>query len=151
MTDQKKSHNKIKIASLHEQYLRNPPYPKDVAKAEREYLAVARKEREALATMARLVKQQRVQAAKKRKLAEKHEKLKAEMKAEQEASDAASAQTYAEIIKLSEGQKTLKQTLGCKAEALLLANGSGPVVLEGQGYDFGCYGERVYLVPRAKR
>lgn len=166
-------YNRVKLTTLHEKHLQNPPSPKEVRKAERDYLAVSNRADAAAAAMAVLVGEQKRTAEQKRKLKNKQQEAKdrldeevAELKAKIEnarqryerAQDSKSKEiadlevtagnTYAKILQCSELQKKLDEEKGKAAEALLLANGLGPVTIDGRSFDFGCYGERVYLVPR---
>ena len=145
-----KPYNMAKLDALHDTYLLNPASAKDVAKAARAYAESLRAREQSDADMAKHIKAQQAVARRRRATNERHAKLKAEMRAEQEEIEVMASEAYEQIQKESEKQKTLKEWASELAEQLALAQGVSPVEIEGSTYDFGCYGESVYLRKRQK-
>lgn len=140
-----------KLFELHTRYLTAPLTPKQVAEAEACHRNVVKalelKERAMLAA----VKEQKRTAEKKKALEAKHAKLLAKIAAERQAIAIKAGEVYDEIQELAGERKVLEMELDALVERLVLGNGSGPIVLDGVTYDFGCHGERVYLVRRTKQ
>lgn len=140
-----------KLFELHQRYLTAPLTPKQVAQAEAGYRNVAKALELKGRSMLAAVREQARTAEKKKELEVKHAAILAKMAAERQAIATKAGQVYDEIQELAGERKTLEMELDASVERLVLGNGSGPIVLDGVTYDFGCHGERVYLVRRVPK
>ncbi len=160
---------KRKIDDLHERHLANPPTRKEEAEAEKAWVSANMRLGILRSNMVRAVSRQKELAQSKRDHATKCARELAEMSAELEALKERHARrcsalekqetlfvgqaskAYDTILSLAAESAEAKAELDKAAERLVLTHGIGPIQLHRKTYDFGCHGERVYLVPRARQ
>lgn len=140
-----------KLFELHTQYLTSPMTSREVAKVERDYLKKLAAIQSTESQMTRALAHQAQLVERKKNLEVKHAAQLEAMRIERETLEAAAREQSDFITKLSFTRRSHKAGLDQDAERLVLANGNGPIVLDGVTYDFGCHGERVYLVRRTKQ
>jgi hypothetical protein len=103
------------------------------------------------AITAKKAKEQKRLAAKKRAMQERHRAMRAKIKAQEDAIFAEVARKHSELREAARNAALSRGALDEAAEKLVLEHGSAPLEYDGLTYDFGCYGSKVYLVPRVKR
>lgn len=139
-----------KLQALHAEHLQNPPGPKEAARSEELYLQALREKTEREREVKALVKKQRALAAKKRATLERHREARARMKAELEELEGSVSETHTALRSSSAVVKSAEDVVSEAAARLVLCHGNAPITIRGVTYDFGCYGDKVYLVPRVK-
>lgn len=142
--------NYERISELHEKHLQSPVSEEKKRKAIELYRRAVESRRDLEAHTEKLVREQKRLAAKKRAMREKHAAIRERMKREEAALHEAAAKTHQALRAAGRGAEDARRIVNEMAETLILTHGSGPLELDGVVYDFGCYGLRVYLVPRVK-
>jgi hypothetical protein len=142
---------KDKLERLHIEHLKNPPAGKEVLRREKVYLTALKRKAEREAEMSALSEAQKEMGELKADVRRRRQQAADAFDAEMEALAQRSKAAYERMILASQDSDATKNILDGAAEALLLAHGHVPIFLEGIRYTFGCYGERVYLVPQPKQ
>ncbi len=118
------------LETLHSAYLQNPATSREALKAKAAYLKAMAKKEASEKWLAQVLKEQKQINERKRLI---------EIQAREANSN---------ILKASARLKAEAAEVDKLAEGLVLTHGSAPIQLGGDTYDFGCYGERVWLTPR---
>lgn len=124
--------SRMKLDLLHADFLREPPTPKRVAKALADYV-------QAQDAAAKADHQLSLLMVKQRKLAQEAEAMRLRVRSMHE-----------NVQAVREQRDHHLREVDSACEELLRTHGKVPIEVDGITYDFGCWQERVYLVPRVK-
>ena len=142
--------NYERLAELHEEHLQTPVTPAHYDRAVESYVKAVKLRDELAALTAKKTKEQKRLAARKRAMQERHRAMRGKIKEQEDAMFAAVGAKHYELREAAAGAEDARRVLSEAAENLVRVHGSAPITIDGVTHDFGCYGSKVYLVPRVK-